>query len=108
MRMHPFTAVLLFSMMVARPGESQVTARQGAPTEPEIVRFNSPMVLDIPLSDVRTLPQDAQRQLPSVRKYVCDNDVSLTQMYVAKKYSGRKRERQLALVIDGAISVADS
>lgn len=100
--------LLLLLAAVAYPGESQVTARQGQPTEPEIVRFDSPMVLEIPLSDMRRLPPDAQRQLPSVRKYRCDNDVSLTQMYVTKKYSGRKRERQLTLVINGAISVADS
>lgn len=108
MRMQPLTVLLLFLIAVSRPGESQVTARQGSPAEPEIVRFNSPMVLEIPLSDIRTLPPEAQRQLPGVRKYVCDNDVSLTQMYVAKKYSGRKRERQLALAINGAILVTDS
>ncbi len=95
----------------AAPALPQVTARQGTPPaapEPEIVRFYSPMVLEIPLSDLRSLADGAKRKLPSVRKYVCDNDVSITTLYVEKVSTGTRKQPGLALEVTGSISVTDS
>lgn len=95
----------------ASPGSSQVTARQGvapATPEPEIVRFYSPMVLEIPLSDLRSLAPGTQRKLPSVRKYVCDHDVTITALYVEKVATGTRKNRGVALQVTGTIAVADS
>ena len=102
------TLLSLTLLAVAGPAKTQVTARQGVAPEPEIVRFNSPMILELPLSNIETLEPGTKRQLPSVRKYLCDNDVSFTTLYIEREFRGRRKARELTLVITGSILVADS
>ena len=87
---------------------AQVAARQGVAPPPAIVNFDSPMILDLPLPNVATLDSDVQLQLPSVRKYICDSHVQLLNLAIAKEYKGPKKSRSLALVLLGAVFVADS
>jgi hypothetical protein len=103
------TALLSLTFLaMAQPPETQVTAKQGVSPEPEIVRFNSPMILELPLANLGTLEPGTRRKLPGVRKYLCDNDVSFTTLYIEKEFRGRKKARELTLVITGSIFVADS
>lgn len=87
---------------------AQAAARQGVAPPPEIQHFESPMILDLALPDVGALEPRTQMKLPSVRKYVCDNDVTLMNLAVAKRYKGPKRSRSLDLVVSGLVFVEDS
>ena len=104
--MRSIVAVIL--LLAAAPGPAQVTARQGTAPPPDIVRFSSPMVLQIPLTDVRQLEVGTQRKLPSLRKYLCDENVSIIALYVEKIATGSRRERGIALSVDGTLFVSDS
>lgn len=69
--------VVLLTVAVAllgSTGSAQVTARQGTSG---LIRFDSPMILEMPLPDISRLPVGAVAALTSdIAKYRCD-DVSL-------------------------------
>lgn len=85
----------------------QVSARQGVDS-PEVVNFNSPMVLDLTLPNIAAVPPDSQMQLPDVRKYICDKNVSLLNLAITKRITGRKSEHSLELIISGSVLVEAS
>lgn len=87
---------------------SQVTAHQGTSPPSEIVHFASPMILDLPLPDLGSVDAGSQAQLPKVRMYICDRDVSLLNLAIAKQYKGPRKARSLQLVISGSVFVAES
>jgi len=87
---------------------AQVAARQGIALPPNIEKFESPMILDLPLPDVRPLDAHSQMHLPNIRKYVCDNNVQLLNLAIAKQYKGPRKVRSLELVVSGSVFVADS
>jgi hypothetical protein len=64
----------------------QVVARQGEPEKPKVVDtiFNSPMVLDLPLTDFSSLPLKVPKKYTGIRNNVCD-DVSFTFLEVLKR-----------------------
>jgi hypothetical protein len=86
---------------------AQVSAHQGV-SSPDIVNFDSPMVLDLALPNIAAAPPDSQMQLPDVRKYICDKNVSLLNLAVTKRISGRKSEHALELIISGSVLVEAS
>lgn len=90
------------------PAAGQVSARQGVAPPPETVAFASPMVLDLPLPNVERISKDAQVRLPEVRKYVCDQHVSLLNLTLAKQYRGSRKAPSLELVLSGSVWVAES
>jgi hypothetical protein len=85
-----------------------VSARQGTAPPPEEVRFDSPMILDLPLPNVTAIDPGSTLNLPNVRKYICDSHVSLLSLTVAKQYKGPKKARSLELIVSGFVSVTDS
>lgn len=89
------------------PAPPQATARQGMATL-DAGLFESPMILDLPLPNLKPFKSGVTVKLPDVRTYICDNNVSLSTLGVTKRYSGPKRTRSLALVVSGFISVTDS
>jgi hypothetical protein len=105
-RTSPLVLIGLLTALGFVPAMAQVTAR--GETASEILEFESPMILDLPLPDVGTLTPDAQRRLPDVHKYVCDDDVSLASLAITKRSKGPKRARTYELVITGVVVVADS
>lgn len=104
------TLVLLVVLLaVARvPASSQVVARQGTPPPPQETHFASPMVLELPLPDIRSLGPGAARRLDEVRNFICDNDVKLLNLTIAKQYTGPRKDRSLQLLVAGSILVGDS
>ncbi len=103
------TAMTMVSLLLSTvPVLAQVTARQGTAPEPDLVRFDSPMVLEVPLKDVRQLEPGTERRLPNLRKYVCDGDVSLISLAVEKVVTGPRKQRGIALAVTGAVFVGDS
>jgi len=108
MQQRNLLALLILLAFEASSAVAQVAARQGVAPPPAIVNFDSPMILDLPLPNVAKLDSDAQLQLPSVRKYICDSNVQLLNLALAKEYKGPKKSRSLALVVLGAVFVTDS
>lgn len=90
------------------PAAGQVSARQGVAPPPETVAFASPMVLDLPLPNVERISKDTQIRLPEVRKYICDQHVSLLNLTLAKQYRGSRKSPSLELVLSGSVWVAES
>ena len=86
----------------------QATARQGETPAPKTMQFESPMILDLPLPNVLSLKPGAAKRLAEVRNYICDKDVSLLSLMVAKRYRGYKKTRSLELVVSGLVSIIDS
>lgn len=104
------TLVLVIMLLAVSqvPASSQVVARQGTPPPPKETHFASPMVLELPLPDIRSLDTDAARRLGEVRDFICDNDVRLLNLTIAKQYTGPRKDRSLQLLVTGSISVGDS
>jgi hypothetical protein len=104
------TGLILAMLIAAAPmsASSQVTARQGTAPPPEITHFASPMVLDLPLPNVTPLEPGSSMRLGDVRRYICDNHVTLLNLTVAKEYKGPRKARSLELIISGMVSVTDS
>src|SRR5687768_1692135 len=97
------------STMGSEVAYSQVTARQGeTPRPPVIVRFASPMILDLPLPSVLHLEPNAPIPLPEVGKYRCDNDVQLLNLWIRKRYTGPRKARSLELLVTGSVLVSES
>jgi hypothetical protein len=86
----------------------QATARQGTAPPPQEAHFASPMVLDLPLPQVTAIEPGSALRLADVRKYICDNHVTLLNLTVAKQYKGPRKARSLELVVSGFVSVTDS
>jgi hypothetical protein len=55
------------------------------------------MILDLPLPNVTSLEPGSLMRLAEVRKYICDNHVSLLNLTVAKQYKGPRKARSLEL-----------
>ena len=92
---------------VETAASTKVTAHQGtAPSE--IVNFASPMILDLALPNVAALDETSRAHLPSVKQFLCDRNVSLQDLAVAKQYKGPKKSRSLRLVVSGAVLVDES
>lgn len=107
--MHRMLVLLIVFLAVSQvPASSQVVARQGTPPPPKETHFASPMVLEFPLPDIRSLGPDAARRLADVRNFICDNDVRLLNLTIAKQYTGPREDRSLQLLVTGLISVGDS
>ena len=87
---------------------AQVVARQGEAPPPQEKHFASPMILEIPLPNVTAIEPGSSLRLADVHKNVCDNDVTLRGLTVAKEYRGPRRARALQLVVAGAVLVTDS
>lgn len=104
------TLVLVIMLLAVSqvPASSQVVARQGTPPPPKETHFASPMVLELPLPDVRSLDTDAARRLGEVREFICDNDVRILNLAIARQYTGPRKNRSLQLLVTGLISVGDS
>jgi hypothetical protein len=68
----------------------QVVARQGEPEKPKVVDtiFTSPMVLDLSLTDLSTLPPKVPKRYVGIRNNICD-DVSFTFLEVLKRSGPR-------------------
>jgi hypothetical protein len=86
----------------------QVTARQGEAPGPKTIQFESPMILDLPLPNVLSLKPGAAKRLAEVRNYICDKDVSLLSLTVAKRNKGTKKTQTLELIVSGLVSIVDS
>jgi hypothetical protein len=86
--------------------EAQVTARQGDPAASPQQEFRSPMILDLPLYDLRSLPNGTGFTFKEVTKFYCE-DVVLSQLVVAKN-KDRGRPPGLRLEIRGMASVRRS
>jgi hypothetical protein len=87
---------------------AQVVARQGTASQPDVVKFNSPMILELPVSALAKLPPGSAVEVPNdIRKYICDNDVSFTNVRVGKRIQSR-REGLLQLVVSGFLTVRSS
>jgi hypothetical protein len=108
--MHRRIPLLLVGLLLTGRGAalSQVVAHQGVAPAPETVSFQSPMILELTFPNVSSLDPGSQTKLPAVGNYVCDNDVRLQNLTVAKEYKGPRKARSLELVIAGGVLVADS
>ena len=95
------TGLILALLIAAAPlsASSQVTARQGTAPPPEITYFESPMILDLPLPNVTPLGPGSPLRLGDVRKFICDNHVTLLNLTVAKEYKGPRKARSLELIV---------
>lgn len=105
------STVLILAMLIAAvptSASSEVTARQGTAPPPEITHFASPMILDLPLPNVTPLEPGSSIRLGDVRKFICDQHVSLLNLTVTKEYKGPRKARSLELVVSGLVSVTDS
>lgn len=103
------TALLLILLLV-HPAwlASQVTARQGTPSESPLKEFQSPMILDLPLQSLRDLPWQALKDFKEVRTYYCD-DLVLSQLVVVKKEDKHRGQPSgVRLEIRGSVSVRPS
>jgi hypothetical protein len=99
-------ALVLFAVALS-PSMAQV-AKQGTAPAPEEQHFASPMILDLPLPNVDSIEPGSILRLSGVRKYICDNHVSLIGLTVGKQYQGRRKARTLELVLSGFVLVTDS
>jgi hypothetical protein len=109
--MYRSPGLILALLVAAAPisaSSPQVTARQGTAPPPQEEHFASPMVLDLPLPRVTALEPGSLLRLADVRKYICDQHVTLLSLTVAKQYKGPRKARSLELVVSGFISVTDS
>jgi hypothetical protein len=87
---------------------AQVVARQGAIPQPAVVKFNSPMILELPAAALAELHPGSEVAVSNdIRKYICDNDVSFTNLRVRKRFQSR-REGLLQLVVSGFLTVRSS
>lgn len=104
------TALLLVILAPTAPvsASPQATARQGTAPPPQNTHFESPMILDLPLPNVASIEPGSSLRLGDVRKYICDNHVSLLNLTVAKQYKGPRKTRSLELIVSGSVSVTDS
>lgn len=110
-KMYRSLGLILALLAAAAPmsaSSPQVTARQGTAPPPEEAHFASPMVLDLQLPRVTAVEPGSLLRLADVRKYICDNHVTLLNLTVAKQYKGPRKARSLELVVAGSVSVADS
>ena len=99
------TFVLLIALGSAM---AQVVARQGPLPQPDVVKFNSPMILELPVAALAKLqPGSAVEVSKDIRKYVCDNDVLFASLQVGKRIQSR-REGLLQLVVSGFLTVRPS
>lgn len=109
--MHRSLGFILATLLAAAPmsaSSPQVTARQGTAPSPQEQHFASPMVLDLQLPKVTALESGSSLRLPDVRKYICDNHVTLLNLTVAKQYKGPRKARSLELILSGFVSVTES
>ncbi len=83
-------------------------AKQGTAPPPEEQHFASPMILDLPLPNVASIKPGSVLRLADVRKYICDQHVSLIGLTVAKEYKGPRKARTMELVVSGLVLVRDS
>jgi hypothetical protein len=72
---------LLLACLCVAPALGQVVARQGTADENE---FHSPMILEIPLTGLDTMPANAIRNIAGLADKVCD-DVSISSLILTKK-----------------------
>jgi hypothetical protein len=86
--------------------EAQVTARQGDAAASPQQEFQSPMILDLPLHDLRSLPIGTGFTFKEVTKFYCE-DVVLSQLVIAKN-KDRGKPPGLRLEIRGSVSVRPS
>ncbi len=108
LRAAPLLIFLTASLAAAPiPAPPHVTARQGTAALDSGL-FESPMILDLPLPNLHPFKPGVTIRLPDVRKYICDNNVSLSTLDVTKRYNGPKKARQLELIVSGFVSVTDS
>jgi hypothetical protein len=101
-------ALVLLLAVAPAPSAAQVAARQGTAPPPQEEHFASPMVLDLPLPNVAALGTGSALRLPEVRKYICDQHVSLLGLTVSKQYKGFRKARSMELVVAGSVFVDDS
>ena len=102
-------ALSVVALAIAQaPALAQVVARQGTPPPPTETHYASPMILELPLPDVRPLQRGSTLRLAEVRNYICDSHVRLQGLTIAKQYVGPKKARSLQLILSGSISVSDS
>jgi hypothetical protein len=78
--------ILIAGISQAERLTGQAVARQGEPEKPKVVDtiFSSPMVLDLPLTDLSTLPLKVPKKYTGIRNNICD-DVSFTFLEVLKR-----------------------
>jgi len=97
-------------LLALSPGGNmaQVEVHQGPSAPSDLVNFASPMVLDLRVPSIARVPFGSQLQLPDVRKYVCDRDVSLLNLTITKNRKSRRDEQDLLLMVSGAVLVANS
>jgi len=107
-------ALLIYLFAITwMPVTSQVVARQGMPSQQEVVFFKSPMILEFPLPDLRSLDLDDKQRitrflLPDVEKYRCDSAVSLLALAVTARRKDPISLGRCEIEITGQVSVAVS
>jgi hypothetical protein len=87
---------------------NQVVARQGDPSEAETQEFKSPMILDLPLKDFRTIPWNTGKHFNELHKYYCD-DLVISEFLMSKKEDSRHgKAAGMRLDMQGAVTVRPS
>lgn len=107
--MHGKALLVVVCLVAGAAGASwaQATARQGD-SPSDVVEFDSPMILELPLPAQKLLVAGTQVHLANVRRYICDDDVSLLNLRLGKGREERGSAGELELVVTGAVLVADS
>lgn len=85
----------LFLLTVARPALAQVTARQGTAASEGVERFNSPMILEIPLHvvDPATWGKGQLRGGERLSRFICEGVYLRDFAVSATKLRGGKKVR---------------
>ena len=98
------SAVLLSALVAVSPLAAQVVAKQGERTkQPELQKFDSPMVLEVPLQ-LQRLPAHAVRDLGKLSRYWCE-DAHLVGVKLAAVKVGKKESR---FEVSGFVQVRES
>jgi hypothetical protein len=106
--MKPVALVLLALLIVPASSIGQVVARQGNDSDASIEEFKSPMILDLPFKDFRTIPPNTGKHFNELRKYYCD-DLVISELLVSRgKDSRHNKAAGMILDMQGAVTVRPS
>ena len=97
--------VAAFGFAAAPCADAQVIARQGSASADDVVQFRSPMILELPISNLVTLSK--AEPIAGARKYRCDG-VYFSTLQIEKRRTSRDNAHNITFAVSGTIFVPES
>jgi len=109
MKLGGLAACLFVLAAACQPVDAQVIARQATPAEDPRQYFDSPMVLELPLPDLRETARSHNLSAGTeIRNFVCDA-VTLHHLVIVRgKTRGKGAKAQVPLELTGVVTVGSS